>query len=118
MKREDTRQQRRIPLSADAEAYVQKFGTTQKIKAELVDLSNFGASFKASVPLKANDRIKISVSLNENGKVVVSEEVAASVRWVERSARENVAGAKFDIKISDKVFPIFNQCLEFLKTHE
>ncbi len=115
LRKEDTRQQRRIPISAQAS--VQKFGAPGKIKAELVDLSNFGASFKVSVPLKANDRIKITISVIDKGESVESEEIAASVRWVERSARENLAGAKFDIKISDRGFPIFNHCLEFLKTN-
>lgn len=115
MRQEETRQQRRIPISA--EASVQKFGAAQKMRAELIDLSNYGASFKVSVPLKANDRIKITISVLNDGEVVESEEVVASVRWVERTARENVAGAKFDIKITDRVFPIFNHCLEFLKTH-
>jgi hypothetical protein len=113
---EDTRQQRRIPLST--RAHVQKFGAVEKTEAELVDLSNYGASFKVSLPLKANDRIKISISVIDKDETVESEEIAASVRWVEHLAKEYLAGVKFDIKISDKGFPVFNHCLEFLKTHE
>lgn len=113
---EDTRRQRRIPVRAQAN--VHKIGSAIKINAELLDISNYGASFKTTVPFRANDRIEISISINEDGKVVESEEVAAGVRWVERSAREVQAGVKFDIMISDKGFPLFNQCLEFLKTHE
>jgi hypothetical protein len=97
---------------------VQKIATAERCKAELIDLSNYGASFKVSIPLKANDRVKVSISIDEGGEVVESEEVAASVRWMERSAREITVGVQFDIMITDKGFPLFNQCLEYLKTHE
>ena len=113
---EDTRRQRRMPISAEAK--VHKIGSAAEINAQLLDISNYGASFKTMVPFRANDRIKISITINEEGKVVESEEVDASVRWVQRSAREILAGVKFDIMISEKGFPFFNQCLEFLKTHE
>jgi len=113
---ESTRRQRRIPIRAQAK--VHKIGSSLKINAELLDVSNYGASFKTTVPFRANDRIEISIAINTEGKVVESEEVTASIRWVERSARENQAGVKFDIMISGKGFPLFNQCLEFLKTHE
>ncbi|MEE9543936.1 MAG: PilZ domain-containing protein [Thermodesulfobacteriota bacterium] len=112
---EENRRQRRIPISA--EAMVHKIGTTGKVNVALFDISNYGASFKTTVPFRANDRIEISISVSEDGKVVDSEDVDASIRWVERSAREVQAGVKFDIMISEKGFPLFNQCLEFLKTH-
>ncbi len=113
---DDTRQQRRIPLHAKARVY--KIGSQEKPEAELLDVSNYGASFKVSIPLKPKDRIMLSISINHDDEVMESEEVAASVRWVERASKDYLVGAKLDIKISDKGFPLFNRCLEYLKTHE
>ncbi len=115
-RREYTRRQRRIPISGLAK--VLKIGSKATIDTELMDISNFGARFKTKVPFRANERIMLSIVLDEGGKIVGSEEVVASVRWMESSAKENSAGAQFDIKISDKGFPLFNQRLEYLKTHE
>ncbi len=116
MTKEENRKQRRIPLNIRAKMH--KIASKEIIEAELVDISNHGASFKVTVPLNANDRIMISIVIDKNGKLVESEEVPASVRWVEGSAKEFLAGAKFDIMVCDKSLPIFNQCLEFLETCE
>ncbi len=113
---DDTRQQRRIPLEARAVVY--KIGSQEKPDAVLLDVSNFGASFKTSVILKPKDRVMLSISINENDSIVTSEEVAASVRWVERAGKDYLAGVKLDIKISDAGFPLFNRCLEHLKLNE
>jgi hypothetical protein len=50
--------------------------------------------------------------------MVHSEEVSGTVRHVEHKMGINLAGIMFDIKINDTGFPIFNHCLEYLKTHE
>lgn len=115
---DDTRQQRRIPLQAEAKARVYKIGSQEKPDAILLDVSNFGASFKTPVILKPKDRVMLSISIKENDSIVTSKEVAASVRWVERAEKDYIAGVKFDIKISDASFPLFNRCLEHLKLHE
>lgn len=112
----DTRQQRRIPLQAKARVY--KIGNPEKTEVVLLDVSNFGASFKGPIILKPKDRIMLSISINHEDEVMESEEVAASVRWVERAEKDYLAGVKLDIKISDAGFPLFNRCLEYLKTHE
>ena len=110
------RRQRRIPLSGLAK--VLKIGSKAAVDAELMDISNYGARFKTTFPFRANDRIMLSIVLDQEGEIVASEEVVASVRWMENSSKEKSAGAQFDIKISDKGFPRFNQRLEYLKTHE
>jgi hypothetical protein len=113
---EDTRRQRRIPLSAGAK--VIKLSSGDRIEAELVNISNYGASLKTTFPLKTNERIKVSITLNKQYQVVHSEEVPGTVRYVERTKGIYLAGKKFNIKINDTGFPIFNQCLEYLKTYE
>jgi hypothetical protein len=113
---EDTRRQRRIPLSAEAK--VIKLSSGDRIEAELVSISNYGASLKTTIPLKNNDRIKVSITLNIQDQVVHSEEVPGTVRYVEHEMENYLVGIMFNIKISDTRFPIFNQCLEYLKTHE
>ena len=112
----EIRLQRRIPLSAKAK--VIKLSNGDRNEAELVNISNYGASLKTTVPLKTNERIKVSMTLKKQYQVVHSEEVPSTVRYVERTNGNYLAGIKFDIKINDTGFPIFNQCLEYLKTHE
>ena len=58
------------------------------------------------------------MTLNQKDHVVQSEEVPATVRYVEQVKGDYLAGIKFNIKINDTGFPLFNQCLEYLKTHE
>ncbi len=58
------------------------------------------------------------MTLNKQDQVVHSEEVPGTVRYVDRTMKINSAGIKFNIKINDRGFPIFNQCLEYLKTRE
>jgi hypothetical protein len=111
---EETRRQRRIPLSAEAK--VIKLSSGDRIEAELVNISNYGASLKTTVPLQTNERVKVSMTLNKRDLLVHSEEVPGTVRYVENRKGNNLAGIKFDIKINDKGYPIFNQCLEYLKT--
>jgi hypothetical protein len=113
---EEIRRQRRIPLSAQAK--VIKLSSGDRIEAELVDISNYGASLKTTVPLKTNERIKVSMTLKKQYQVVHSEEVPGTVRYVERTKGNYLAGIKFNTKIHDTGFPIFNQCLEYLKTRE
>ena len=113
---EDNRRQRRIPLSTAAQ--VIKLGGGDKIEADVVNISNFGTGLKTTVPLKTNERIKVSMTLNKQDQVVHSEEVPGTVRYVDRTMKINSAGIQFNIKINDTGFPIFNQCLEYLKTHE
>ena len=113
---DDVRRQRRIPLSAGAQ--VIRFGSSNRNEGELVNISNYGASLKTTVPLKSNERIKISMTLKQKDRVVQSEEVPATVRYVENVKGDYIAGIKFNIKINDAGFPLFNQCLDYLKTHE
>ena len=112
---EETRRQRRIPFSGQAK--VLKIGSNTKIDAELMDISNYGARFKTKALFRTKDRIMISIPLIEDGEIIESEEVLASVRWMQHSSKVNSAGAQFDIKISDKGFPLFNRRLEILKTN-
>jgi len=114
-KKENNRRQRRIPLSAEAQ--VVKLNGGDRIKAELVNISNYGASLKTTVPLKSNERIKVSMTLDKQGQVLHSEEVPGIVRYVERSMKTYLVGIKFNMTINDTGFPLFNQCLEYLKTH-
>jgi hypothetical protein len=113
---ENTRRQRRIPLSAEAK--VIKISSGDIIEAELLNISNYGASLKTTVPLKNNERIKVSITLNMQDQMVHSEEAPGAVRSVEHKMEFYLAGIMFNIKINDTGFPIFNQCLEYLKTHE
>jgi hypothetical protein len=113
---EDTRRQRRIPLRAEAK--VIKLNGGDRANAELINVSNYGASLKTTVPLKTNERIKVSITTKKQYHVMQTEEVPGTVRYVERTKGIYLAGIKFNIKINDTGFPIFNQCLEYLKTHE
>ncbi|MFQ5442471.1 MAG: PilZ domain-containing protein [Thermodesulfobacteriota bacterium] len=113
---EDNRQERRIPLCAGTT--LTKSNGDDRIEAELVDISYYGVSLKTSAPLKTNERIKVSLTLNIQDQPVHSEEAPGSVRWVERSKEIYSAGIMFDIKINDKGFPIFHRCLEYLKSRE
>ncbi len=113
---EDARRQRRIPLSAEAKAI--KLSNDDRIEAELVNISNYSASLKTTVPLQTNERVKVSMTLNKRDHFVHSEEVPGTVRYVENRKGNNLAGITFDIKINDTELPIFNQCLEYLKTRE
>lgn len=112
----DNRRQRRIPLTA--RATVKKLIGGDKIEAELVNISNFGACLKISTPLKVKEKIKVSIKVNEKDMVVNTEEVLATVRWVNGSGKDSTAGIMFSIKISDNGFPLFSRCLDYLKTHE
>jgi hypothetical protein len=112
---EDNRRQRRIPLSTAAQ--VAKLGSGDRIEAELVNISNYGASLKTTVPLQSNERVKVSMTLNKRNHFVHSEEVPGTVRYVNSTKGNDLAGIKFNIKISDSGFPKFNQCLDYLKTH-
>ena len=113
---EDNRRQRRIPLSTAAQ--VIKLGGGDKIEADVVNISNFGTGLKTTVPLKTNERVMVSMTLNKRDQVVYSEEVPGTVRYVENTQGNNLAGITFNIKISDTGHPIINQCLEYLKTRE
>lgn len=111
---EENRQQKRLPLSTDAT--VLRLSSGDRMDAELVDISCYGASLKTSATLKANEQIMVSITLDKEGAVVQSEEAPGTVRWVERSGEAYLAGIMFNIKINDKKFPIFNESLEYLKT--
>jgi hypothetical protein len=113
---EETRRQRRIPLSAEAK--VIKLSSGEKIEAELVNISNYGASLKTTALLKTNERIKVSITLNKQYQALHSEEVPGIVRYAERTMEIYLAGIKFNIKINDTGYPIFNRCLEYLKTRK
>lgn len=111
---EENRRQRRIPFSSAAK--VIKLSGGEKSDATLVDVSNYGASLKTQTPLKNNERIKVSISLEKEGKILHSEEVPGTVRWVERASNFYVAGISFDIKINDNMYPVFTNCLDYLKS--
>jgi hypothetical protein len=113
---EEIRRQRRIPLSTAAK--VIQLGSGDSIEAELVNISNFGTGLKTTVPLQTNERVKVSMTLNKRDIFVHSEEVPGTVRYVENTKGNNYSGIQFNIRINDTGFPIFNQCLEYLKTHE
>ena len=112
----DIRRQRRIPLITDAK--IIKLSSGDRADAKLINISNYGASLKTTVPLKANERIKLSMTLTKQYHAVQTEEVPGIARHVERTKGNYLAGIKFDIKINDTEYPRFNQCLEYLKTHE
>jgi hypothetical protein len=113
---EYTRRERRIPLRTAAQ--VIKLGSGDRIEAELVNISSFGTGLKTTVPLQTNERVKVSMTLNKQDYFVHSEEVFGTVRYVENTKGNNLAGIKFNIRINDTGFPIFSQCLEYLRTHE
>lgn len=112
---EDNRRQRRIPLGAEAK--ITKLIDGETIEAKVVDISCYGACLKTRLPLKTNDRIKVSITVTMNGQdqVTQSEEAPATVRWVKGSVKDHSAGIMFNIKINDRGFPIFNRCIEHLK---
>ena len=113
---EDNRRQRRIPLNAEAK--VTKLIGGEKIEATVVDISCYGACLKTRHPLlKTNDRIKVSITVAMNGQnqVMQSEDALATVRWIKNSTKDFSVGVMFNIKINDRGFPVFNQCLEHLK---
>jgi len=112
----DIRRQRRIPLVTDAR--IIKLGSGESVDAKVVDVSNYGAGLRTKVPLNVNERIMVSVTLKQQSHFVHSEEVLSIVKHVENSKENSLAGINFIIRINDTVFPIFNQCLEYLKTHE
>ncbi len=112
---EDNRRQWRIPISTPAQ--LAKISSGDRIEAELVNISNYGASLKTTVPLQSNERVKVSMTLNKRNLVVHSEEVPGTVRYVDSKKGNNIAGIKFNTKISVFGFPKFNQCLDYLKTH-
>ena len=74
---EDNRRHRRIPLSTAAQ--VAKLGSGDRIEAEFVNISNYGASLKTTVPLQFNERVKVSMTLNKRNHFVHSEEVPGTV---------------------------------------
>lgn len=111
---EDSRRQRRIPLSTEAK--VTKLISGEAIKATLVNISSYGACVKVKDPLRPNDKIKLSITLNREDQVVHSEDVLATVRYVKGVLKDYSVGIMFNIKITDKGFPIFTRCLESLKT--
>ena len=113
---ENIRRQRRIPLSAEAK--VIKLRSGDRIEAELVNISNYGARLKTTVPLKTNEIIKVSMALRNKYHVVHTEAVPGTIRYVEHTMKFYSTGMQFNIKINDTGFPIFNECLEYLKTHE
>ena len=113
---EDNRRQRRLPLSAGAK--VTRLIGGETTEATVVDISCYGACLKTKHPLKTNDRIKVSITVTMDGQdlVMQSEDALATVRWVKSSAKDSSAGIMFNVKINDRGFPVFNQCIEHLKT--
>jgi hypothetical protein len=113
---EDNRRQRRIPITTEAK--VIKLNSTDRANVELINVSNYGASLMTTVPLKFNERIKVSITLKKKSHSLQTEEVPATVRYIERKIEGFLYGIQFNIKINDTGFPIFNQYLEHLKIHE
>lgn len=111
---QENRRQRRLPISS--EARLVRLGTGQGAEATLVDISNYGASLKTSVQLKANERVKLSVKIRMKDREVVSEEVPGTIRWVEHKMKQYLAGVSFDVKVSGASFPVFSECLDYVKT--
>ncbi len=110
---EETRRQRRIPFNAEAK--ITRLIGGEAVKATLVNVSNYGACFKTREPLRPNDKIKLSITLDQQGTVMHSEEVTATVRYVKGEMKDYSVGIVFGIKINDKAFPIFSRCLDILK---
>ncbi len=83
--------------------------------AKVLNITNYGIGIYTDTRLKTDERITVSIILNQQDRTIHSEEVPGTVRWVQRIKKIYSAGISFDMKINEKEFPIFTKCLEYTR---
>ncbi len=108
---EDQRGQERRHLDGTTE--VRLHSTGEPVDAVLINISNYGACFNTSAPLKSADMVFLKLKVTVPECVVESEELTCTVRWVERDGNVYTAGISFDLKVKEETHPAFMKCLEY-----
>lgn len=83
--------------------------------AVVLNITNYGIGIYTDTRLKTDERIIVSIILNQEDRVIRSEEVHGLVRWVQRIKKIYSVGISFETKINEKEFPIFTKCLEYAR---
>ncbi len=65
--------------------------------------------------LKESERVSVSISYLDEGKVTEVEEVPGTVRWAQTIGESTAAGIGFDEAITKALYPILDRCLEQIK---
>lgn len=98
-----------------AEVQVKKPDSGDTTYAMAVNISDEGIGLYTKKAVAVDEMILVKITVLIKGTLIVSEEIAGTVRWVEPIDKNYAAGVKFEEAITKDKFPVLSKCLDYAK---